>query len=90
MYVITYQGTVGSVVIADDIPVGWYLAVFDPDAYEGRGHSQWTDQLALAIQFETFEAAFETWRVTSSIRPTRDDGKPNRPLTAFNIEIKPI
>jgi hypothetical protein len=36
----------------------------------------------------SFESWHRTWRLVSKTQPRRPwDGKPNRPLTAFNVEI---
>jgi hypothetical protein len=68
---------------------GKYLAAYDPDAYDGRGHSRWTADPAAALTFDTASAAFECWRQVSGVRPTRPDGLPNRPLTAITVSIEP-
>ncbi len=59
------------------VPTGSWLKSYDPDAYDGRGSATWT--------FDT-EAAMACWRTVSTVRPTRPDGQPNRPLTAATIE----
>ena len=68
---------------------GRYLKTFVPDVDEwGRGDLTTTPERREAMQFSCFQAAFEFWRQTSTVRPLRPDGKPNRPLTAYNVEIR--
>jgi hypothetical protein len=63
-----------------------YLVSADPDANGGRGSEEWTSDSSKAKRFE-FQEAFETWRRQSNLVPVRDDGKPNRPLTAYAVEF---
>jgi hypothetical protein len=65
--------------------VGWWLKSFDPEAFDGRGDALFTDRPDLALRFETLGEAFELWRRQSRCRPLREDGEPNRPLTAFSV-----
>jgi hypothetical protein len=64
---------------------GDYLEWSDPDAKDGFGDDRWTPDLAKAKKFATFTDAMECWKAQSRIRPIRDDGKPNRPLTAYSV-----
>jgi hypothetical protein len=41
---------------------------------------------AEALKFKDAKAALEFWRWQNGIRP---DGKPNRPLMAFTVELAP-
>lgn len=66
---------------------GQYLLALDVDARDGRGQADWTADLASALKFETPREAMDTWRRQSNAAPLRDDGKPNRPLSAFTVEI---
>lgn len=70
-----------------NIKVGDYLMRADPDAFEGRGLAEWTSNLADAMKFDSFAAATEVWKAQSTKQPLRRDGKPNRPLTAYTVEI---
>jgi hypothetical protein len=45
-----------------------------------------TPALADATRFSVTKA-FELWRSVDPENPVRSDGLPNRPLTAFNVEI---
>lgn len=66
-----------------------WLADFDAEAYKGRGVATFTDIKENAKRFDDKGAAFDYWRQVSKRRPRREDGKPNRPLTAYSIEILP-
>jgi hypothetical protein len=49
-------------------------------------HLVTTGELEHATRYTTTEA-FELWRSVDPRNPTRADGKPNRPLTAFTVNI---
>lgn len=71
-----------------------WLSEYDPDAHApGRpfptGEVGGTGDPAAAMKFETPSEAWELWRQPSSAVPTRPDGKPNRPLSAFTIAVEP-
>lgn len=68
---------------------GW-LRAYDPDAYWGRGHVKVTTDPLEAKMFADATEATAEWRLVSHVRPVRRDGKPNRPLTAFTVEIRPL
>lgn len=67
-----------------------YLASYDVDAHDGQGSAQWTDSIEEALRFADGAAAMAAWRSQSTLRPLRDDGQPNRPLTTFTIEVVPV
>lgn len=69
---------------------GRLVSRYDPDYMGGLGRVWTSDRHADALLFETAAAAFEYWRQPSKVRPLRDDGKPNRPLTAFTVQIVPL
>jgi hypothetical protein len=72
---------------------GQFLRSYDPDVITplGFGAIHWTARLAKAMRFPSQEAAWRCWRTQSVRYPVRPwDGKPNRPLTAFNVEIVPV
>jgi hypothetical protein len=72
------------------IVIGNYLQWFDAEMHDGRGEAQFTPDLAKAKLFKDFDEAMEFWRTRSKTRPYRDDGAPNRPLTAFNITVEAV
>lgn len=69
---------------------GQYLRDFDFEAHDGVGLIDMTTDLQQAKQFEDLAEAI-TFRGRSPIcRPEREDGQPNRPLTATTWEFKTI
>ena len=68
-------------------PAGAFLVSYDPDAHDGRGAALWARLPDEAMVFVDHVAAMSCWRSRSQIRPTRSDGRPNRPLTSMNIEV---
>lgn len=90
-YVIRYQRLVGRAVDRAVVPVGAYLQWADVEAYEGRGHAQWTEDAREAKLFGSADDAVRFYRQQSKTRPTRQgDGRANRPLTAFSVVIEPV
>lgn len=75
--------------LMDQRMAGQYLAEFDPEALGGIGVCRWTTDPAKAIWFKRAMDGFEMWRTISATHPLRDDGKPNRPLSAHSIEMVP-
>ena len=69
----------------DGVPVGAYLASYDPDGDGGNGVAIWTRDPAQAMTFAAGEAATACYRAVPLNRPLRPDGKPNRPLTLFTV-----
>jgi hypothetical protein len=68
-----------------ELMMGQYLEWSDPNANDGFGDDRWTDDLAKAKKFGSFAEALECWKAESTIRPLRDDGRPNRPMTAYSV-----
>lgn len=67
-----------------------YLHTFAVDAGPmGTPHILFTERRDLALRFPNMAAAMECWRTQSTRHPLRVDGLPNRPLTAFSVEIVP-
>lgn len=62
-----------------------FLREFDHEAFYGRGMATLTDDKSEAMVFDNIEAAFEFWKRVPKNKPVREDGKPNRPLTASTI-----
>lgn len=88
-YVIRCWGIVGHIEVPTDLdPTGLLLESSDVDAHGGRGDAMWTNDPAEAKHFATPMDAMEYWRRQSTVQPTRPwDGKPNRPLTVFTVEV---
>jgi len=83
---------VGTLVVDPDEPLGEkaYLQEYDPEAHDGMGFVLWTDSIEQALLFDDPAAHWALWRRVPQNRPLRDDGLPNRPLTAFTIEVIPV
>ena len=69
---------------------GQWLEWYDPEAFNGRGDCIWTNDASRAIRFVHKLDAFATWRQIPINRATREDGKLNRPLTAFTVAVEPL
>jgi hypothetical protein len=64
---------------------GQYLKSMDFEYADGRGNLATTHDIGEAMLFDEFALAIEFWKRSPKCHPTRlSDGKPNRPLTAFN------
>lgn len=91
IYAIRLIGPAGSVIVNDELPpAGSLLASYDPDGNAGAGDASWTLDPSRALVFNSPGAALELWRRRSTVRPLRPDGRPNRPLTAYTIEVSPL
>ena len=65
-----------------------YIKEFYPDTDElGLGELVTTRDLGEAKQFASTEEAMEFWQQQSKRVPLRPDGRPNKPLTAYTVEI---
>lgn len=69
------------------VEVGHYLKTYQASGGNGHGFIETTGNIAKAIHFPDARAAMECWRTVSTTHPRRPDGKPNRPLTAFTVEL---
>jgi hypothetical protein len=72
---------------------GKFLKEFDVGAHDGRVDRcpiPTTDKIEEALHFENAGEALIFWSTESRVKPRRPDGKPNRPLTAFSVEIVKI
>jgi hypothetical protein len=67
-----------------------YLKRYDPEAHDGRGDATFTNDKNEAIRFASLIDAWIFWKQVPKSRPVRQDGEPNRPLTAFTITIEPM
>lgn len=68
--------------------VGQYVKSFDVEAGGGRGLLVATPEAAEALRFDTLADAGEFWRRVPVCHPIRLDGEPNRPMTAFHVQIE--
>jgi len=53
----------------------------------GVGAVETTPDKSKAMMFRDAGLAHEFWRTQSKLKPFREDGYPNRPLTAFTVEL---
>ena len=67
-------------------PINKWVKACDVDAENGRGRIEFTPHRADAMPFADFLSAMEFWKRQSTVTPLRDDGKPNRPLTAYTVQ----
>lgn len=67
--------------------VGQYLRDWDLEADQGRGTSVWAPEINQAAVFASMAAALGAWHAQCTSVPVRPDGMPNRPLTAYAVEI---
>lgn len=66
---------------------GQYLKSYDPNGDEAAGLGAWTRDIAEAKLFDSRKAAIDEYMAIRTLDPVRRDGQPNRPLTAFTVEI---
>jgi hypothetical protein len=71
----------------NEAPIGLFLRTYDPEAAGGRGAATFTSDVDEAMAFDTLEAAVQCWQTVPESRPLREDGRPNRPLTAMTMEF---
>lgn len=69
---------------------GQYLADFDFEAHDGIGEITMTKYLTEAKIFPGLMEAFAFYKTVPKCKPIREDGQPNRPLTATNWQFEPI
>jgi hypothetical protein len=94
--VIKIVGLMGSAGLPSPFDGKWLVA-YDPDR-PGRdplgapmiATVEVTDDPAKAARFATATEAWAEWTRVSTTNPTRPDGRPNRPLTAFTVEISTV
>lgn len=67
---------------------GQWLRSFDHDAFGGQGYGSFTVRPHEAMQFESLAEAFSFWDKPSTVKPLREDGQPNKPMTALTIAIE--
>lgn len=89
-YVIRCLGMTGFQMHGVATPAGLYLVDYDPDGNDGYGDAEFTNDPNKARTFTTQMEAYELWRAVPTVRPNRTDGNPNRPLTAYTIEVLPL
>lgn len=68
-------------------PIKTWVREVDFDADSGHGRFEFTTIPGRAKRFESVADALMYWRTQSTRYPLRPDGEPNRPLTAFTVEV---
>lgn len=66
---------------------GQYLRAFKVHQHDGRAPIPATPDIERAAIFPTPAEALAFYRTRSVVVSTRQDGEPNRPLTAYTIEV---
>lgn len=69
---------------------GHYVQDLDADAHQGRGHVTWANNAYHAKHFPDTDSALAYYHTQSKKYPTRPDGQPNKPLTAYTVDIMPV
>jgi hypothetical protein len=64
-------------------PAEQFLSAYNPKT----GESEWTWVREKALTFPNAREAMRLWRSVLETDPVRWDGKANRPLTAFTVEV---
>jgi hypothetical protein len=82
-------GRVEAVTCDGRTPEGEYVRAYEPEKHGGRGEATFTRDLKHARLFPDLESAWRFIGQRPTSRPTRPDGKPNRPLMAFTLQILP-
>jgi hypothetical protein len=68
---------------------GAWLVWYDPAGNDGNGDATWSHNPAEAARF-TDEEWNGLYEAVPANRPLRTDGKPNRPITMFNLAVVPV
>jgi hypothetical protein len=67
-----------------------YVVSCDVDAMFGRGRTVCTRDVDKAMKFASPADAWTYWTRQSQAQPLRDDGQPNRPMTAYHALIETV
>lgn len=73
-----------------DNSAGKYLKSCDFEAHGGRGQATLTTNPAEAQRFKDSGALLAFWSTVSKTKPVREDGMPNRPMTAYTITLEDV
>lgn len=83
-YVLKIWGWAGG---QEPLADGQFLKAFDEADDGSLSTVEFTANTDNAMKFESLSDAFSFWKTQSTTVPLRPDGEPNRPLTAFNVEV---
>jgi hypothetical protein len=64
-----------------------WIKSYDLEANGGFGRFEITSVEIEALRFDDFYAAIAAWNTRSASRPSHEDGRPNRPMSVFGVEI---
>lgn len=67
---------------------GLYLAAGDPATVQSHDGFDWTSDPMGGLRFDSIGEALTYWSRQSTVRPLREDGQPNKPLTAWTVELR--
>jgi hypothetical protein len=81
------QGVVCFCIAVNDSTNRGWLQGYDVDACGGRGMVTLSPNRADAKVFTGAAAFITAYRSVPRAHPLRPDGRPNRPLTAFHVEV---
>lgn len=86
--ILVILGMAGTVMSGQHLEPGeHYVKDWEVDAPDGAGLVL-TQEITEAKVYRGVREAFLAWRAVPARHPTRFDGRPNRPLTTFTIEIR--
>lgn len=69
---------------------GPFVARVDVDARGGRGEVDLTTDPARALTWPSMRDALDAYGQQSTVQPTRPDGRPNKPLTAYSVTVEAL
>jgi hypothetical protein len=67
-----------------------FLKRYDLEFAKGFGMAELTNNRAEAMRFDDLDALLNTWKQIPESRPLREDGRPNRPLTAYAVSPETV
>ena len=86
--ILVIMGLAGTVMSGQTLEPGeHYVKDWQVDAIDGAGLVL-TQEPSEAKIYRDAREAYLAWRAVPARHPTRFDGRPNRPLTAFTVEIR--
>ena len=86
-FVIRVESVTGIQMFTKADPSGMYVAEYDPDGNSGFGDVRFVRDVCDAMHFDSMSEAAQLVNATSTVRPVRPDGLPNRPLTAYTVSV---
>lgn len=92
-FVLISHGLYGGAVQRGGVKYTGFVKSYDPDASPNvypTGVATFTDEPRSALTFKRPEDALAFMNQVSATVPLRPDGKPNRPIRAFTLEVARI